>query len=425
MGTWAPIFKKNVPMKRVISKAYKFRIYPNRTEREYFSRCFGHTRFLYNKLLAEKGEAYKKDKTSISKGQSQKRITELKKDVEFSWLSEVHSQVLQGANHDLYSAFDRFFKKIGGAGYPRFKKKGVSRDSFSVPQNFSVDPVNNFITIPKLKTPIKTIFHRSLKRVSKINSFVISCSASGKYYVSINVYEEISHKKPISRITKKTKTVGLDLGITDLLASSNGDKINNPRHMKNSEKRLKAAQRKLSKKVKGSKNRNKARLKVARIHEKIKCQRSDFLHKTSSKIVNENQVIFLEDLNVKGMMKNRKLSKAIGDVSWGEFVRQLKYKSEWTGTQVFQIGRFEPSSKLCSTKGCDFKHTKESLPLCMRMWACPDCGVCHDRDINAAKNIEIIGRDTAEFKPVEKLAAAISIKPEKQADSVKQESLAS
>ena len=412
-------------MKRIVSKAYKFRIYPNRIEREYFAKAFGHTRFLYNRLLAEKSQAYKKDKTKITKNESQKRIVELKKDPEYSWLSEVHSQVLQGANHHLYSAFDRFFKRIGGAGYPKFKKKGAAIDSFSVPQNFSVDPINNVVTIPKLKTPIKTVFHRGLKKVTKMNSLVISRSPSGKYYVSINVYEEVKHKKPVEKITKKTKTVGLDLGITDLLVSSDGDRINNPRHLRKSEKKLKSAQRQLSKKSKGSNNRNKARIKVARIHEKIRYQRSDFLHKTSSKLVNENQVIFLEDLNVKGMMKNRKLSKAIGDISWGELVRQLRYKASWNGVQVFQIGRFEPSSKLCSTSECEFKHTKESLPLSLREWTCPECEMTHDRDINAAKNIKKIGRDTAEFKPVEKLASVASIKSKKQADSMKQESLAS
>jgi len=411
-------------VKEIISKAYKFRIYPNKKEREYFSKAFGHTRFLYNKLLAEKSELYKKDKTKVSKGDSSKRITELKKEESFSWLSDVHSQVLQRANHDLYNAFDRFFKKIGGAGYPKFKKKGVAKDSFSVPQNFSIDPINNFITIPKLKTPIKTKFHRSLKGVERVNNITISRSPTGKYYASLNVYESIVYKKPVKKITKGTRTVGLDLGITDLLIESNGNRINNPKYLKKSEKKLKAAQRRLSKKTKGSSNRKKMRLKVAKIHEKIKCQRSDFLHKVSSRIISENQVVFLEDLNVKGMMKNRKLSKAIGDVSWGEFVRQLRYKAKWNGVRVFQIGRFEPSSKLCSTIGCEFKHTKESLPLSIREWECPSCGVIHDRDINAAKNVENIGRDTAEFKPVEKLTTALSKKTTKQVGSMKQESLA-
>jgi len=412
-------------VQEIISKAYKFRIYPNQKEAEYFAKAFGHTRFIYNKLLAEKNEAYQKDKISISKGESQKRIAELKKSEEFSWLSEVHSQSLQGANHSLYHAFDRFFKKIGGAGYPKFKKKGVSKESFSVPQGFSVDSMNNFITIPKLRTPIKTVFHRSLKNVEKVNSFIISRDPSGKYYVSINVYEEIKYQKPVSRITKKTTTIGIDLGITDLLVESNGTKVNNPRHLRQSERKLASAQQKLSKKEKGSKNRNKAKKKVAKIHEKIKKQRSDFLHKTSSRIVSENQVIFLEDLNVKGMMKNRKLAKAIGDISWGEFVRQLKYKSRWNGVQVFQIGRFEPSSKLCSTDNCNYKHSKDSLKLSMREWTCPECNVTHDRDINAAKNIEKIGRDTAEFKPVEKRSAVISTRSKKQDCSVKQEPLAS
>lgn len=409
-------------MKQKISKAYKFRIYPTKKQEVFFAKHFGCTRFIYNHLLAERSRSWKEDKKSISGFESKKMISPLKKTEEYSWLKEVNSQSLQEAALDLEKSFKRFFKKIGGAGYPRFKKKGI-RESFCVPQHFSVDTVNNFILIPKCKEPIKTKFHRSLKNVTKLNSLTISLSPSGKYYVSINVYEEIEPKrKLVKKVTKRTKATGIDLGIKDFLVESNGKKVENPKYLQISERKLKRAQRKLSKKVKGSKNRNKARLKVARLHEKIKNQRSDFLHKETARLVHENQVIYLEDLNVKGMMKNRRLSKAISDVSWGEFARQLKYKAQWNGSVIVQIGRFEPSSKLCSTDGCDFKN--QNLKLSDREWTCPKCGITHDRDINAAKNIKKIGRDTAKLKPVEKSANVFSIK-KIQADSKKQESLAS
>jgi putative transposase len=415
--------KKGNKLKETVVKAYKFRILPTKEQEVFFAKHFGCSRFIYNYLLDIRSKAWKEEKRNISGFESKKMISVLKKTDEFTWLKEVNAQSLQDTAINLERGFQRFFKKVNGAGYPTFKKKGRS-DSFSVPQHFTVDPSSNSLLIPKCKTPIKVKFHRSLKSVTKFNSLTISKSPSGKYYVSINVYEEIKHKKPVQKVTNKTKTIGLDLGLTDFLVDSHGNKIKNPKYLRKAEKKLKSAQRHLSKKVKGSKNRNKQRIKVARLHEKIKNQRSDFLHKVSSKLVHENQVIYIEDLNVKGMMKNRHLSKSIADVSWGEFARQLKYKAKWNGSIVVQIGRFEPSSKLCSTVGCNFKHTKESLPLSVREWTCPCCGVTHDRDVNAAKNVEQIGRDTTELKPVEKLTSVFSIK-KIQVNSMKQESLAS
>ena len=408
-------------MKELISKAYKFRIYPTSEQRRFLSKHFGCTRFIYNHLLGIRSDSWKKDKTSISGFEAKKMISCLKKQQKYEWLQEVNSQSLQEAAIDLEKSFQRFFKKTGKSAYPRFKKKGLA-ESFGVPQHFSVDPSNNCILIPKLKSSIKTQFHRSIKRVTKLNLLTISMNLSGKYYVSINVYEEVEHKIPVSRVTKKTKTIGIDLGLKDFIVDSNGNKTGNPKYLRQSEKKLKKAQRFLSKKTKKSKNRCKQRLKVAILHEKIKHQRSDFLHKVSHKLVHENQVIYLEDLNVKGMMKNRCLAKSIQDVGWGEFIRQLKYKALWAGTVIVQIGRFEPSSQLCSTDGCDYKN--QALTLSERKWTCPKCKTIHDRDINAAKNIEKIGRGSPELKPVEKSANVFSIK-KIQADSMKQESLAS
>lgn len=408
-------------MKEIVNKAYKFRIYPTKEQETFFSKHFGCTRFIYNYLLSIRSDAWKNEKKNISGFEAKKMISPLKKTDEFSWLKEVNSQSLQEAALDLEKGFKRFFKKVSGAGYPQFKKKG-RKDSFKVPQHFQVDVKNNSVNIPKLNTPIKVKYHRSLKKVTKINDLTFTKEPSGKYFVSLNVYEEVTHKKPVSKVTKRTKTIGIDLGLNDFLITSEVDKESNPKYYRKTEKKLKRAQKSLSNKTKGSKNRYKTRVNVARIHEKIKNQRSDFLHKLSYKLTHENQVIYLEDLNVKGMMKNRHLAKSIGDVSWGEFARQLKYKARWQGSIVVQIGRFEPSSKLCSTKDCDYKNN--DLKLSQRNWTCPKCNVTHDRDVNAAKNIEIIGRGTADLKPVEKSANVFSIK-KIQAGSMKQESLAS
>lgn len=406
-------------MKEIVNKAYKFRIYPDKEQEVFLAKHFGCTRFIYNYLLNIRSTAWKENGESISGFVSKKMISPLKKQDEFLWLKEVNSQSLQEVALELEQAFKRFFKKLGG--YPKFKKK-QGRQSFTTPQHFYIDQEDSCIKIPKLKTPIKVKFHRDMNKVTKVNNLTISKEPSGKYYVSLNVYEGISHKKPVSMVTKKTETIGIDLGLNEFLITSFGDRIENPKYYRKMERKLEKAQRSLSKKKKGSQNRNKAKRKVSLLHEKVKNQRSDFLHKTSHKLTNENQVIYLEDLNVKGMMKNRHLSKSIGDVSWGEFVRQLKYKANWKGSIVVQIGRFEPSSKLCSTDGCDYKN--DNLALSQREWICPSCNTVHDRDINAAKNIEKIGRGTAELKPVEKSTNVFSIK-RIQVDSKKQESLAS
>jgi len=335
-------------MKELVNKAYKFRIYPTDEQRVFFSKHFGCTRFVYNHLLSIRSNAYKNDGISISGLECKKLIPLLKKQDEYAWLKDVNSQSLQEAAICLEKSYKRFFNKSLKAGYPSFKKKGI-RESFTVPQHFTVNVKHGQIFIPKLKTGIKTVFHRSLKQVEKLCSLTITMSPSGKYHVSIAVEERIEHKTPISKVESKTSTVGIDLGIKDFLVESNGNKINAPKFLHDAEIKLKRAQRKLSRKQKGSLNRKKQRLCVAKIHEKIANQRKDFLHKESKRIVNENQVIYLESLNVQGMMKNRHLSKAISDCGWSEFVRQLKYKALWKGSIIVQIGQWEPTSKLCST----------------------------------------------------------------------------
>ncbi|MDQ6995469.1 MAG: RNA-guided endonuclease TnpB family protein, partial [Mariprofundaceae bacterium] len=357
-------------MKEIVNKAYKFRIYPNNEQQVFFAKHFGCVRFIYNHLLSVRRDAYQKDGVKLSGLECKKLIPLLKKQDEYAWLKEVNAQSLQEAALNLEKSYKRFFSPSLKSAYPSFKRKG-NHESFCVPQHFTVDVQNNQICIPKLKTSIKTVFHRSLKHVEKICSITISMTPSGKYFASINVEEAIEHKKPVSKVSPTTKTVGIDLGIKDLLVESNGTKINAPKFLRASERQLKKAQRRLSRKQKGSFNRNKQRIRVAVLHEKVANQRKNFLHKESKRIVDENQVIYLESLNVQDMIKNRHLSKAISDCGWSEFVRQLQYKSQWAGAIIVQIGRWEPSSKLCSTKGCDYKH--DTLKLSDREWTCPQC----------------------------------------------------
>lgn len=386
-------------------------MYPTKEQKVFFEKHFGCSRFIYNHFLALRKKAWIEDKKTISGFQCKKMISQMKKTEEYAWLKEVNSQSLQESCLNLEKAYKRFFKKLGGK--PKFHKKN-SRQSFIVPQHFSIHEKEGTIQVPKLKSHIEVKFHRELQDTVKFNCLTISKEPSGKYFVSINV-DNLDKK-----YNKLTSQVGIDLGIKDFIVKSNGEKQKHPRYLKQSLKKLKKIQKKLSKKQKGSSNRNKYRLKIAKIHEKISNQRSDFLHKLSFKLINENQVIYLEDLNVKGMMRNRKLSQSIGDSGWGEFGRQLKYKADWYGREIIQIGRFEPSSKLCSS--CGYK--KDNLELSIREWKCPECTIVHDRDINAAKNILKIGQEVPKLKPVEKVTAVFSLK-RKQVTSMKQEPLAS
>ena len=405
-------------MKSIVNIAYRFRIYPTKEQIVFFAKHFG---CVYNHLLGTRRDAYLNEKKKMSGFECKKMISILKKEEKYAWLKEVNSQSLQEAALNLEKSYSRFFKKINNAQYPSFKKKN-SKQSFCVPQHFHINVQEDYILIPKLKTPIKTTFHRDLGNIKKLNSLTFSKTSSDEYYVCINVEEEIVHKKPIIRVEKETKAIGVDLGLKDFIVTSHGEKTKAPKYLRKSEKALKKSQKKVSKAVKGSKNRAKKRKILAKKHERVKNQRKDFIHKISNKLVNENQVIFLETLDVKNMIKNRHLSKSIADVGWGEFIRQLKYKSKLSGAIIVQIGKWEPTSKLCSTPSCSYKN--KSLSLADRYWQCPICKTTHDRDINAAKNIEIIGREAPELKPVEKKANVFSIK-KIQAFSVKQESLAS
>ncbi len=395
----------------IVHKAYKCRVYPTPEQEVFLNKHFGSVRFVYNRLLHARQEAYQNG-GKLSGRDAKKLIPVWKRQAETAWLKEVNSQSLQQALLDLEEAYQKFFKKQ--TSYPRFKKKN-GKNTFHVPQYFSVDPEKQTLHIPKLKSLLTVKMHREFGSIKKWCSLTFSKTPTGKYFVSILVEEEIPEPKALPR-----ELVGLDLGLKHFATTSSGEKIDSPKHLKKQQKRLKRAQRSLAKKKKGSSNRKKQRKKVARLHEKVSNQRKDFLHKLSHKFVLENQEIFIEDLNVKGMMKNRRLAGSIGDSGWSEFVRQLKYKCFWYGRKLTRIGRFAPSSKICSRCG----EVKRDLSLSERVWTCSCCGSKHDRDINAALNIVQIGLDESDFKPVERCSAVMPLRAA-QERSVKQESLAS
>jgi len=393
---------------------YRFQIRPTKKQKIFLEKHFGGCRFIYNYLLNLYNEHYKEVNSNISWSDLKKEIARLKKRDEFKWLKEINSQSLQESCLDLIKALKRFFKKLSKK--PKFKKK-LRKQTCKIPQFFELRRSKKgrfFLIIPKLRTEIRVNVHRKVK--GKIKQVTISKSPSGEYYVSLNC-EYI--KSGENKIEQKTKSeVGIDLGLTSFITLSNGKKRKAPKFLRKSEKKLKAAQKKLSKKVLYSSNWYKTKKKVAVLHNRVGNQRKDFLHKISHELVNENQVIYLEDLNVKGMIKNRRLSKSIADVSWSEFARQLTYKAAWYDKKVVQIGRFEPSSKLCSN--CNYINKK--LKLQDKRWECKSCLSRHDRDINAAKNILKIGQGMPEFKPVEKPTSVFSFK-KRQVGSVKQEPL--
>ena len=389
--------------------AYNFRIYPNVAQKIFFAKHFGCCRFIYNELLHYRSREYKDHGKKISLYEAKKRIAALKKIEKYEWLKEVNSQSLQECAFDLERAYQGFFQKRGG--YPRFKKKG-SRQSFTVPQNFRMKESkrgNSFLFIPKLKSAIKVVAHRKVEGLAK--RVTIVKTPAGNYYASIICIKETDIPEQVGG-----KAVGIDVGLKHLLTTSYGKKIDPIRALAMYEDKLKRLYRLLSRKKKGSKNRTKARILVARLHEKITNIRKDFLHKLSHILIDKNQVIRIEDLNIVGLLKNRRLAKAISDASWGMFFEMLHYKAKWMGKKIEKVGRFIATSKLCSNCG----NKNKGLTLKDRVWTCAACGETHDRDINAAKNIKKLGTGMPEVTPVERSASSFSTW-KKKAGSLKQE----
>lgn len=367
-----------------IMKAFKYRIYPTVEQEILISKTFGCCRYVFNKYLNEWNTEYENEGKGLTYYKCCSSLTNLKKELE--WLKEVDSHALQNSLRDLSNGFDRFFKKQNS--HPKFKKKGIKNSFTSQNCHNSIYVVDsNHLKIPKLGI-VK--FANSRELSGKIISTTISKRPSGKYYISILCECEVKE------ISKTNSTIGIDLGLTDFLIMSNGTKISNPHFEKKLKSKLAREQRKLSRRALSAKkqgrklsecsNYQKQRIKVAKIHEKIMNQRLDFEHKLSTEIIKNHDVIGVENLNVKGLMKNHRLAYAISDVSWSEFVSMLEYKAKWYGKQLIKVDTFYPSSKVCSCCGAYHKDIVNSLKV--RKWICPDCGTTHDRDINAAKNIE-------------------------------------
>lgn len=361
----------------MVKKSFRYRLYPNKAQATLLDKHFGCVRLIYNDALAEKIKSYEKTGKSLSRYQLQARIPLMKKS-DRPWLAEVNAQSLQAALINLDRAFMNFFRHK--TKFPKFKKKN-HRQSFQVPQRGQVDFETGKLIIPKFLEGIRCKVSRRFEGETK--TLTVSKTTTGKYFVSVLVEtpEEIPDKPAVSVDT----TVGIDVGIKDFCVLSTGEKVENPKHLKSKIARLKVLQRRASKKKKGSSNRKKAVMKVAKLHEKVANQRSDFLHKLTHRLTSENQVdsLAVEDLNIAGMLKNHCLAQAVADVSWSEFFRQLEYKTEWRGKNLLKIGRFDPSSRICDACGT----INRDLKLSDRVWTC-SCGVTHDRDILAARNIK-------------------------------------
>ena len=354
-------------------KAYKYRVYPTDEQAQILARTFGCCRYIYNWGLQQRTDAFFKRNERLSYHQLAHQLTELKKQEETVWLNEVSSVPLQQTLRHLDTAFRNFFE--GRADYPVFKKKHGPQAATYAASAFRWD--GKQLTLAKMDAPLEIVWSRPLPEGCKPSTVTITKDGANRYFVSMLVEETI---QPLE-VTPKM--IGLDLGLKSMVITSDGQTHSNPTFFAKDEKKLARAQRRQAKKQKGSKNREKARRKVARIHARIADRRRDYQHKLSTHIIRENQIVCVESLTVKHMVKNHSLAKAISDVGWSEFIRQLEYKAEWYGRTIVKIDRWYPSSKRCFDCG----HVLDSLPLDVREWTCPECGAHHDRDINAANNI--------------------------------------
>jgi putative transposase len=377
----------------ITKRAYKFRWYPTVEQRQILARTFGCTRWVYNWALVLKSRVYREEGKCLSYGDLSALLSVLKAQAETAWLAEVSSVVLQQSLRHLDRAFVNFF--AGRARYPHFKSKKRDTQAATYTANaFTLK--DGYLTLAKMDTPLDIVWSRQLPKGVAPSSVTVSKDCADRYFISILVEEKIEH------LPATDTKIGADLGLQSFVALSTGEKVVNPRFFAKDEQKLARAQRRHARKQKGSKNREKARRKVAKIHARIADRRRDCQHKLSTRLIRENQVICVESLAVKNMLQNHSLAKAIADVGWGELVRQLDYKAAWYGRTMVKINRWYPSSKTCSSCG----YTLASLDLDEREWTCPQCDTHHDRDINAAtavlsEGLRISAAGLAVLLPVE------------------------
>lgn len=360
-------------------RAFRYRFYPTTDQADLLNHTFGCVRFVYNRALAERTRAWTQDQHRITYAESSTLLTEWKRDEEMVWLNDISAIPLQQSLRHLQGAFVGFWEKR--AKYPTFKAKHRSRTAAEFTRS-AFTWREGRLTLAKCAEPLNIVWSRPLPEGSSPSTVTVSRDPSGRWHASLLVEDE-----SVVPLPPVGSAVGIDAGLTSLLTLSTGEKIVNPKHERIDRTKLARAQRKLARKEKGSKNRNKARVKVARVRARIADRRRDHLHKLTTRIVRENQTVVIEDLSVRNMVKNHSLARAISGAGWSELRRQLEYKAAWYGRDVVVVDRFFPSSKLCSNCG----HLLDSLPLNVRCWTCPGCKATHDRDINAARNLLAAG----------------------------------